>query len=311
MNKNFGNSNLHVVLWGLKHKRDSFRFIFQGFYDALLKEGVTVSWVEDSPKSEGVIRKDSIVIGVDVASKHFAVISGPTYVTLNIQPESETGKKLSKQGNWFKIQEFTNRSPGELDSEGSIARFKLENRTLYMPWGTPASVDEFKKPLNLSLDMTKEYWVGAIWNDALNQGNTEAIETYRQALTDYGIRFKRIGGSRWRVGGLSEEQNAIKVRESRLGAAIVGNWQKENQYYPCRIFKAVSAGVPPTSNLDAHPVFRDSLLYQDDITKLVQHAMAESANDRIERTLSAQKLIERYTYKASFERILRMINADW
>lgn len=311
MNKNIGISELHVVLWGLKHKRDSFRFIFQGFYDALIKEGISVSWVEDSPKSESAIQIDSIVIGVDVASKHFAVVNGPTYVTLNIQPESIIGQKLSGQGNWFKIQEYTNRSPGMLDSEGTIVRYKFENRTLYMPWGTPVSVSDFKKPQKLSLRASKEYWVGAIWNDALNQGNTEAIETYRQALREHGVRFKRIGGSRWRVGGLSEEQNANKVRESRLGAAIVGNWQKENEYYPCRLFKAVSAGVPPTSNLNAHPVFQDSLLYQDDIRKLVQNAMAESENERIERTLYAQTLIERYTYRASFERILRMINEDW
>jgi len=301
----------NVVLWGLKSKRDSFRFIFQGYYDTLKQLGHQVLWVDDSPKSVSMIRKNSLVFGVDVASKHLEAISGATYVTLNIQAKSSLGLELEKTGKWFKIQEFTNLSPGLPDREGSIAKFKEENQTLYMPWGTPILSNNFLSPLVHRTPPTKEYWVGAIWNDSLNQGNIDAIAEFKNSLKNFGISFHRKGGSRLKIGGLSETQNAEKVRASRLGAAIVGNWQKSYQYYPCRLFKAVSAGVPPISNLDARPIFGDDLLWNINISELVETAMMESEKNRRDRALRSQEKIKNYTYLSGLKRILRVVNNEW
>ncbi len=311
MSLRFEGTDFNIVLWGLKSKRDSFRFIFLGYYETLKRKGISVFWVDDLPKSLDVITKNSLVLGVDIASKHLLPVNGATYVTLNVQANSNLGLALQETGKWFKIQEFTNQSPGLADSEGSIAKFKVENKTLYMPWGTPILEKDFLPPFVPIKNSTKEYWVGAIWNDSLNQGNIDAISEFRRSLKKLGVQFHRVGGSRLRIGGLDESQNAQKIRASRLGAAIVGNWQKTNQYYPCRIFKAVSAGVPPISNLDARPIFGGDLLWNTNISELVDSAMAESKEDRRDRTLSAQEKIKNYTYLASLRRILRVVNDEW
>ena len=303
--------NSEIILWGLLHKRDSFRFISSGFYDALNHQGLKVHWVDDNPRNAKFITKNSLVFGVDVASKFMPFVPGAKYVTLNISSETPIGKQLNKTNDWFLIQELTNRATGIKDRLGSVAKFDRDATTLFMPWGTPLSVEDFMTPEIDSSRSRIEYWVGAIWDDALGQGNRKAIENFRCALAKKGVKFKRVGGSRIRLGGLSEAKNAERVRASRLGAAVVGNWQKSNQYYPCRLFKAVSFGVPPTSNLDAKIIYGDTLLYSDNIAELVQMAFDESKTSRVERAREAQLLTRNYTYKASFERILRMVNNEW
>lgn len=304
-------SKYKVVLWGLKNKRDSFRFIHSGFYEALKTEGIEVAWVPDNPRSQRYLGKNTLVFAVDVDSKHLSFNPETTYVTLNIREDSQTGMKIRESPNWFKIQEYTKQSIGIDDRDGSIALYRPEKKTLYMPWGTPLNKKEFQVDQVDSTNNKSEYWVGAIWNDQLNQGNVQAIAEYREALGLLDIKFKRIGGSRWKLGGLTELENATKVRSSRLGAAIVGNWQKENEYYPCRIFKAVSAGVPPTSNLDASRIFGETLLYSSNIGELVEMAISESADDRFLRARAAQEKIFNYTYYASYIRILRMVENSW
>jgi hypothetical protein len=300
-----------VILWGLTNKRDSFRFIHAGFYDALKYSGVDVEWVADHPRNFIKLNSNTLVIAVDVDCKNLPFHPEATYVTLNILENSETGLRLLNSNNWFRIQEYTNSSHGLRDSEGSITRYRPEKKTLYMPWGTPWHEKQFMHNKNDATQSKNEYWVGAIWNDALNQGNIESITTYRKTLGEAGVKFKRVGGSRFRIGGLSEIENARKVQASRLGAAIVGNWQQTNEYYPCRLFKAVSAGIPPTSNLDARPVFGDTLLFSENIETLTHLALDESEEIRRDRAAEAQKMLRPYTYIESYKRILRMVNFEW
>ena len=44
---------------------------------------------------------------------------------------------------------------------------------------------------------------------------------------------------------------------------------------------------------------------------MTELALAEGISSRIERTKLGQKLIEKYTYEESFNRIMRMVNDDW
>jgi|FLOH01.1.fsa_nt_gi hypothetical protein len=305
------NPNCEIILWGLVRKRDSFRFISGGFYQALLRQGANVKWVDDLPANAGMINKNSLVFGVNVACKYLPFVEGAKYVTLNITNETMLGSKLENTKNWFKIQELTNHSTGDIDRFGSVSRLDKNLRTLFMPWGTPLFEEDFYSPEINTLTSKIEYWVGAIWDDSLGQGNRNNIYTYRKVLAEYGVKFKRVGGSRIRLQGLSETKNAEKVRSSRLGAAVVGDWQKNNQYYPCRLFKAASFGIPPISNLDARAIYGDTLLYSENIRELVELSMLESNLSRNERARAAQKLTINYTYKASFERILRLVNDEW
>lgn len=300
-----------VVIWGLTKKRDSYRFIHQGFFDNLTRMGYQVNWVEDLWINREKVTPTSLVFGVDVAAKHLPYVPGAKYVTLNISPESELGSALKNTDSWLRIQEYTVKAKGLPDPKGSIAKYYDANRTLYMPWGTPVAQSEFWPPVAPDSQSKLEYWVGAIWNDELGQGNSTVIEQYRNSLSERGIRFKRVGGSRLFAGGVSERKNIELVRKSALGTSVVGTWQEKNQYYPCRLFKSVSAGVAPSSNLDAREVFENSLLYSDSIAELVELGLSEPKSKRLKRVIDAQKILEKYTYEASLKRIFRALRGEW
>jgi hypothetical protein len=301
----------HVVIWGLTKKRDSYRFIHQGFFDNLVRMGYQVNWVEDLWINREKVTPTSLVFGVDVASKYLPFVPGATYVTLNISPETELGSALKGSENWLRIQEYTVNAKGVQDPKGSITKYNDENRTLYMPWGTPVACSDFCPPINPEIESKIEYWVGAIWNDELGQGNSKVIEEYRSSLSARGIRFKRVGGSRFFAAGVSEAKNIELVRKSALGTSVVGAWQERNQYYPCRLFKSVSAGVAPSSNLDARQVFENSLLYSDSIEELVELGLSEPKSRRTKRVIEAQKILNKYTYESSLGRIFRALRSEW
>jgi hypothetical protein len=56
------------------------------------------------------------------------------------------------------------------------------------------------------------------------------------------VTLKKRGGSRININGLSDSKNSQLVRKSRFGATIVGEWQRNAAYIPCRLFKNISFG---------------------------------------------------------------------
>jgi hypothetical protein len=95
------------------------------------------------------------------------------------------------------------------------------------------------------------------------------------------------------------------VRRSRLAAAVVGDWQREHGYLPCRLFKNVSFGAVPIGNSPVYErLFGNIALVCDDLSELVNSYLALSPADRRERVRSAQDLMRNYTYEAAFNRIL-------
>ena len=50
-----------VVIWGLRHRWHTHRFIFQAYYENLKKAGVPVIWVEDEQKNQKLIEKNDLI----------------------------------------------------------------------------------------------------------------------------------------------------------------------------------------------------------------------------------------------------------
>jgi hypothetical protein len=303
---------MKVILWGLKNGNDSFKHIYFGLQDNFLHGGLEVIWVTDHPSSVAAIESGDLIIATDRQYSHLQLKSGAKYFTLNLDKSQGVGKQLWEYENSYYMQEFTGDAFGSLDSQGSICLFAQNIRTLFLPWGTPIFRENFD-PFNIKRQENQtEYFVGSIWDNPEGQGNKTRLREYSQILKEHGVSFKRIGGNRWGRKGVSELASRDYVRGSRLGAAIVGNWQAQNSYYPCRLFKAVSSGMPPISNLDATHIFGDSLLFHSDTKVLTNLSLSEKPLDALARLNAASEIVrEHYTYSAMISRILRVINGEW
>ena len=174
----------------MKH---SHGFIHANFYKMFKRNDMSVYWVNDEPRNFNNFPKNTIIICGDMASNYLPF--DPNYIYIghnmyNIERFKDFEKEFPEQVlNW---RFYTRDSLGSNDSEGSIARFDKDSRTLYQPYGTPIGISDWIQPVT-SQNIRKlrtEYWFGSIWNNDLNQGNSDQIKEFRRILQKNQINFK-------------------------------------------------------------------------------------------------------------------------
>ena len=286
-----------VVIWGLKSDFHSHKFIQHAFYTNALKMGYESIWVDDRESSADLINRGDIVFAVDVAARFLPVIAGARYVLHNISPES-----IGINNNFVKVQVHTKAAKGE-NLGIPYVHWDNATRTLFQPWGVPSSPKVWKKANHISTN--KEFWVGSIWNNDLNQGNSDFMKGYIENLSTHNIRFLRKGTpSRFQPNGISESRATRLVNRSAIGAAVVGNWQRDNQYIPCRLFKNVAAGTIPSSNAEFYDLFNSDIgIFDSNPEILIEKILRVGQKEREERVELAQQIVLPYTYTAGMNRI--------
>jgi hypothetical protein len=152
---------------------------------------------------------------------------------------------------------------------------------LYQPWATDLLPDEFdfdvsfpspwpKGPVASRLRSWRTGpfyvpWVGTIGGGL--HGNEDEIAGFRSACLQAGIEFRHKQG-------LSRAAHIRLVRNSFMAPAIVGTWQVEHGYIPCRIFKNVSYGrMALTNSPSAQALLDEPVLCRSDTAELFSAAM--------------------------------------
>lgn len=287
-----------VIIWGLRNRKHSHKFIHNGFYENFKNMGFETLWLEDEKTNASLVKPGDIILAVDVASEHLPVVKKAKYILHNLAPE-----RLGITKDYLILQVHTKNVPGT-NMGTPWATWDKENSTLYQPWGVPTDFSEWltyspKKSRN-------EYWVGSVWNNSLNQGNQYFISNYIAALKQRDIKFKKKGNSTFlNKFGISEQEAQALINISPVGAAVVGEWQKEFSYIPCRFFKNISAGAFPCSNADFSELLGSSGgLFHSDPASLIDGVLSLGDRAKLQITKDAQEAIKPYTYTNGIRRIL-------
>ena len=241
-----------------------------------------------------------------VASKHLKFQKNSKYILHNVDLNDVDCENIKKNNiNYLNLQVFTNDASGEVLENGNII-YDHEISTLYQPWGTPLSPNEWYPyvPQNRS---KIEFWVGSIWNNQLNQGNKPTMNVYRKLLKKHGVILIKRGGSRININGLSDSRNSQLVRKSRFGATIVGEWQKKASYIPCRLLKNISFGIAPISNMTAPIFIKNKEGFNNNLQDLINFAVYESDKEKSQRLESAREDLRMFTYEENIKRIIKLL----
>ena len=287
-----------VVIWGLRSEFHTHRYIHKHFYDTLGKLGVPRLWLDDSAANQSLIEPGDLVIAVGVAGEYLVAKENVDYCLHNFDPSDEIHSSINPQ-NDILLQVYVRsvNSAGEKWDEVTI--FDKARRTLYQPWGTDLLAEEFRRPKYCKIPII--FWVGSIWNNELNQGNSEEIAQLRRILRNRKIKFIQLQ----RVPDLI---NVFAVRHSRVAPAIGGRWQVENDYLPCRMFKNISYGQLGVSNVRKFAdLLGDSFVAGETIEELVENALGLSRSEYRERTAAQQERIRKHTYREKLENICRAL----
>jgi hypothetical protein len=291
-----------VVIWGLKTDLHSHKFIQGAYYRNFREMGFETCWVDDRPTNVDIVAKNDIVFAVDVASQHLPFLNGAKYVLHNMSSE-----KINLEKGFIHLQVYTNSATG-LNCGLPYVQWDSEQRTLFQPWGIPTDPKTWRKAQKAQ--SKREFWVGSIWNNDLGQGNSEFMKQYITALERHKIRFIQKGTStRLHRNGISESHSMQLVYKSAVGAAVVGNWQRENSYVPCRLFKNIASGALPSSNADFSAIFGvDGGIFNSDPNILIEEVLHLNQSNKLDLVKGAQKAILPYTYRAGINRILTFLN---
>lgn len=289
-----------ALVWGHALHTHTHSYIHAGFVKAFSYLDYQTTWVDDRnphcvSKYSSELRlltsqerSNTIVITEGQVDSELPVIDGISYVIHNCnRVKYPTSKVLN-------LQVVTN---GIENSEGvrgdevaeNYAYFDKSSNTLYQPWATDLLPHQFiRMKESPKFDYVPDQvvasrtlcWIGTIWGGYW--GNTSELEPL--------FKFAESAGFRLVIGGksLSFEENLNLVRMCSVSPAVVGRWQKVNDYIPCRLFKNISYGgnVFTNSAISAR-LMHGSVIYADDPIDAMKLFMEVSQQEQNERRMHA------------------------
>ncbi len=309
---NFNKEKNKIVIWGLRNKYHTHRHIHKAFYENAQKLGFNVVWVEDEKVNSQVIEAGDLIISAEVVGKmvpekfkleeyNLPVRDDIFYCLHNFKT---IFKDKLKPENYINLAVYYNMvlEIKNIEKWGSATYFDTKTRTLYQPWGTDLLPEEFKQPVFNKNSLV--FWIGSIWNNALNQGNMMEIEELKKVLKENKLKF-------FNLRFIPDWLNIFLVRTSRLAPAIAGKYQVDVNYLPCRMFKNISYGQLGITNVQKFKdILGDSFVEGDSIKELIKNALSLSKEEYLNKVRAQQKIIKNYTYKNSLENIIKTLGLN-
>jgi len=129
------------VIFGLRNRLDTFRYIFSSFYITLRKLQVPVIWVDSLTSSNRLISSGDIVLAFSTAQDTLEIKDDVWYCLYNFD------SKATKSRNIVHLEEYTDEANSQ-DNENwnDTTLFNPVKRTLFLSWGTNLLPWEFLPP---------------------------------------------------------------------------------------------------------------------------------------------------------------------
>jgi hypothetical protein len=298
-----------IVIWGLRKKWHTHRFIHKAFYENAKKLGYKTIWIEDERKNAKYIEPGDLIISSGMFGKmvpekfkfedyNLPIRDDIYYCLHNIKDVFKD--KLNPQ-NYINLQFYNNSVPGidNIEKWGPATYFDKKSKTLYQPWGTDLLAEEFKKPIFNKNKFV--FWIGSVWNDKNNHGNIETINEFKKVLTNNGLKFIKLRF-------IPNFLNKFFIRKSRIAPAIAGRQQVKVDYLPCRMFKNISYGQLGVTNVKKFKdILGNSFIDGKTIQEITENALSLTKEEYINKIKAQQDIIKKYTYKESLENIFRAL----
>ena len=244
---------MNIIIWGHKLYSHTSSYVHAGFYKAFKYMGYDTFWFDDNDDVSSFDFSNCLFITEGQVDKKIPKIKGSLYLLHNCD--------INQYNNMVHLALAMYINPNKEDKK----LFGYDDYAVTMCWATdllPIEIDENKNYNDKSLDNI--YWVGSKAGGIF--GNIDDLNPFIEKAKTKGKNF--IHSCPW-TSPISFEQNLKLIRESFLAPTIVGTWQKNNGYVPCRIFKNISYGkIPLTNSPEIKRIFGDMVIFNDDTAQL-------------------------------------------
>lgn len=294
-----------IIIWGLRKRWHTHRFIHKAFYENAKKLEYDVIWVEDEKENANLIKSGDLVIFSEVQGKmvpeknkfedyNLPIIDGVYYCLHNVKDIFYS--KINKK-NLLNLKVYINDIEGKDGNEKwreGVIYNNIQN-TLYQPWGTDLLDFEFKGPVFRKNKFV--FWIGSVWNDSENRGNARAITNFINILKKKKLFFIKVRF-------VPDWMNIFFVRLSRIAPAIAGEWQVDHDYLPCRMFKNISYGQVGFTNILKFKDILGDYYISGDMEQMVEKVLKLNKQEYKDLVLKQQEIIKNYTYKNALDNII-------
>ncbi|HBM90599.1 MAG TPA: hypothetical protein DD400_01780 [Rhodospirillaceae bacterium] len=288
-----------IVFWGLTggvNGTHTHRHVFRAYFDTCRAFDIETAWLSDQTQDPDLSPDDLVFVHGLSANLDQVLKSGAAIVDFHNWILKDLGDPNYEALLTYerRLSEADGRLPKKTKAEkwDLLTLYDPERRILSQPWGSDLLGRDFKEPA-LNTETRKVFWIGNWWHsDAEDWGNLKEIAALRDALAKHGLQLVLFNNC-------DRAQNALFVRESRLGPSIAGAGQVKENHLACRFFKNISYGQFALSNVPMAEKFLESnLVYSPDIHDLIDKAMALSPKEAKEMVLFQQEKIKPFTIAA-------------
>src|SRR5579862_4766105 len=254
-----------VVIWGHKLHTHTHSYVHNGFYNTFNYLGYLTYWFDDNDDVEDFDFTDTLFITEGQVDKNIPLRDDCQYMLHNCTDVKY--RSLNKK-NTITFQVFTDSifSVPNLVKVDHCIYYDLAGRCIYMPWATdllPHEIDAIKQTLPCPAHR-EAYWIGTVGDGTF--GNIHQLKPFIKACEENGIAFLIKHH-------LSLSEHIAAIRTSFIAPAIVGKWQQEQGYIPCRIFKNISYGkMGVTNSKHVYELFDKKIVYNPDTYQLFYDA---------------------------------------
>jgi len=280
-----------VVIWGHKLHSHTHSYVHNGFYNAFHYLGYPTYWFDDQDALSGFDFAHTLFITEGQVDKNIPIRDDCEYMLHNCTDAKY--RSLPKK-NTLTFQVFTDSifSVPHLTKVDHCIYYDLIGRCIYMPWATdllPYEIDAVKQTLPFSNSLKEAYWVGTVGDGLF--GNIHQLKPFMNACEENGIRFVVKHH-------LSLPEHIAAIRSSFIAPAIVGKWQLEQGYIPCRIFKNISYGkMGVTNSRHVYELFDKKIVYNPDTYQLFFDAREKMQTMTLDELFELMDLVKtKHTY---------------
>jgi hypothetical protein len=276
------------VIWGHLHYTHTHSYIHYGFAKAAQSMGWDVVWTKST---EGLENTDEYLFLTEGSAESGMPINSKAFYILH---NCDMNKYISiPNSNKVVLQVFTKdvlSRPAALLKDKLFEYWQENINTFYMPWATdilPAEIDENMKKIPFH-HSGKAVFIGSQWGGV--HGNNNELAKFKIGCDRNWLKFDIINSQK-----VEQAESIRLIQCAYLAPSIVGQWQKEKGYIPCRIFKTISYGqLGVTNSNEAYEAVNKLCIYSAKEEDLVDLAVA---SNHIEMTKKAMEFVrDKHTY---------------